>query len=46
MREPVESAGRRIFDLILEVASGRATRSELGGVGEEEFAPWHIGPTL
>jgi altronate hydrolase len=44
--ESVEAAGRRLFELILEVASGRPTRSERGGVGEEEFAPWHIGPTL
>ncbi len=44
--EPVEAAGRRIFDLILDVASGKKTRSELEGVGEEEFAPWHFGPTL
>lgn len=44
--EPVEAVGRRMFDLILDVASGRQTKSELGGVGEEEFAPWHIGPTL
>jgi altronate hydrolase len=44
--ESVEAAGRRLFELILEVASGRPTRSERSGVGEEEFAPWHIGPTL
>jgi altronate hydrolase len=44
--ESVESVGRRMFDLILEVASGQQTRSEAQGVGEEEFAPWHIGPTL
>ncbi len=44
--EPVESVGRRLFDLILEVASGTPTRSERQGVGEEEFAPWSIGPTL
>ena len=41
-----EGAGRRMFDLILDVASGAPTRSEQNGVGEEEFAPWHIGPTL
>jgi altronate hydrolase len=28
------------------VASGKKTKSELEGVGEEEFAPWSIGPTL
>ncbi len=44
--EPVEAAGRRMFDLILDVASGEHTKSERSGVGEEEFAPWHIGPTL
>ena len=44
--EPVESVGRRLFDLILDVASGTPTRSERQGVGEEEFAPWQIGPTL
>ena len=25
------------------VASGQRTKSELSGVGEEEFAPWIIG---
>ena len=44
--EPVEAAGRRLFDLILDVASGQATKSEAAGIGEEEFAPWLIGPTL
>ena len=31
---------------ILAVASGKKTKSEINGVGEEEFAPWSIGPTL
>ena len=44
--EPVEAAGRRMFELILDVAGGQQTKSERSGVGEEEFAPWHIGPTL
>ncbi len=44
--ESLEDAGKRMFELILDVASGRQTKSELNGVGEEEFAPWHIGPTL
>jgi altronate hydrolase len=42
----VEEVGRRIFEMILRVASGEKTKSELAGVGEEEFAPWSIGPTL
>jgi altronate hydrolase len=43
---PVEVVGKKIFDAILATASGEKTKSELHGVGEEEFAPWHIGPTL
>jgi altronate hydrolase len=43
---PVEEVGRQIFEEILAVASGKKTRSEVNGVGEEEFAPWSIGPTL
>ena len=43
---PVEEVGREIFELILKVASGQQTKSEVHGVGEEEFAPWSIGPTL
>lgn len=43
---PVEVVGKQIFEEILAVASGKKTKSELAGVGEEEFAPWTIGPTL
>jgi altronate hydrolase len=42
----VEEVGRQIFEEILAVASGKKTKSERNGVGEEEFAPWSIGPTL
>jgi altronate hydrolase len=43
---PLEVVGRQIFEEILAVASGKKTKSEINGVGEEEFAPWSIGPTL
>ena len=42
----VADVGRQIFEFILEVAGGKRTKSEIHGVGEEEFAPWSIGPTL
>lgn len=42
----VEQVGKQIFEEVLEVASGKKTKSEINGVGEEEFAPWSIGPTL
>jgi altronate hydrolase len=44
--EPIEGVGRRLFEMILDVAGGEPTKSERQGVGEEEFAPWSIGPTL
>jgi altronate hydrolase len=43
---PVAVVGRQIFEEILAVAGGKKTKSEINGVGEEEFAPWSIGPTL
>jgi altronate hydrolase len=43
---PLPVVGRRIFEEVIAVASGRKTKSELAGVGEEEFAPWIIGPVL
>lgn len=43
---PVEEVGKEIFEMVLRVAGGEKTKSEINGVGEEEFAPWSIGPTL
>jgi altronate hydrolase len=42
----VEDVGQEIFAEILAVASGRPTKSEQLGVGEFEFQPWILGPTL
>ena len=42
----VAEVGRKIFDLVLAVASGRATASELLGFGDEEFTPWQLGAVL
>jgi altronate hydrolase len=44
--ETVEEVGRRIFEKILAVAGGERTKSELAGLGDEEFAPWQLGPTF
>lgn len=40
----IEEVGRRIFEFVLEVASGRRTASEMHG--HREFVPWRIGPVL
>jgi altronate hydrolase len=42
----VVNVGREIFDEILAVASGKKTKSEELGLGDEEFVPWPLGPTL
>jgi altronate hydrolase len=42
----VDEVGREIFAEILAVASGKKTKSEELGLGDEEFVPWPLGPTL
>lgn len=42
----VEDVGRELFEQVILVASGKQTKSELQGIGEEEFCPWSIGPVL
>ena len=37
--------GRQIFDLMLRIASGEKSKSELLGLGDHEFVPWNIGVT-
>jgi altronate hydrolase len=44
--ETIEESGRRIFDLILRTASGQKTKSEVLGIGDDEFEPWKIGATM
>jgi len=44
--ETIQEAGARFFQLILDTASGKKTKSEEFGYGEDEFAPWTIGATM
>jgi altronate hydrolase len=44
--ETIEQVGLRIFETILATASGERTKSELAGIGDEEFAPWQPGPVF
>jgi len=44
--ETLEQVGRRIFEKIVAVAGGEQTKSEKAGIGDEEFAPWILGPTF
>ena len=42
----LEEKGREIYQLLLEVASGRQSKSEAQGLGDYEFVPWQIGATM
>jgi altronate hydrolase len=42
----VQEVGRELFQLILDTASGRRTRSEELGFGQEEFVPWQLGAVM
>jgi altronate hydrolase len=39
----VQQMGQRIFEHILRTASGERSKSELLGLGDHEFVPWHLG---
>lgn len=38
--------GQALFDKIIAVANGERTKSEQQGFGDDEFAPWTVGPVL
>lgn len=40
----IEEIGREIFEEVIAVASGKQTKSEAQGIGDEEFCPWTWGP--
>jgi altronate hydrolase len=42
----VDEVGERIFQLMLATASGRSTKSELHGYGQNEFVPWQLGAVM
>jgi len=44
--ETVEENGIKIYKNIIEVASGKKSKSEINGYGDDEFNPWVIGATL
>ena len=42
----IDELGRRIFERILEIASGSPSKSEALGLGDEEFVPWQVGAVM
>ena len=43
---PLQCIGDQFFEFALQVASGQKTSSERLGIGDHEFVPWTVGPTL
>lgn len=43
---PIADVGMQIFEELIAVAGGKKTRSEAQGLGEDEFAPWLLGPVM
>jgi altronate hydrolase len=44
--DTVDACGERIFQLMLATASGRRTKSEEHGYGQNEFVPWQLGAVM
>jgi altronate hydrolase len=42
----IEELGEQIFRVILETASGKKTKSESFGMGDNEFIPWQLGAVM
>lgn len=40
----IEEVGSEIFEEVIAVASGKHTKSEAQGIGDDEFFPWTYGP--
>ncbi len=45
-RSDVQTMGERIFRLMLDTASGRRSKSEIHGYGQNEFVPWQLGAVM
>ena len=46
IRATVEAIGERFFQMILDTASGKKSKSELHGYGQNEFVPWYLGAVM
>ncbi|WP_426398660.1 UxaA family hydrolase [Ralstonia sp. R-29] len=42
----IAQAGEALFRLMLDTASGTRTKSELNGLGDNEFVPWQLGAVM
>ena len=45
-KENIETLGKKIFELVVNTASGNKSKSEINGYGDEEFNPWQVGVVM
>ncbi len=45
-KEDIDKVGNRIFELVVNTASGNKSKSEINGYGDEEFNPWQVGVVM
>ena len=45
-KEKIENVGQKIFELVVNTASGNKSKSEINGYGDEEFNPWQVGVVM
>ncbi|GIV83320.1 MAG: dehydratase [Candidatus Roseilinea sp.] len=43
---PMQAVADELLDYVIAVASGKPSKSEAQGIGEEEFQPWNLGGIL
>jgi altronate hydrolase len=43
---PMQDVANELLEYMIAVASGRPSKSEAQGIGEEEFQPWNLGGVL
>jgi altronate hydrolase len=42
----IQEKGAEMLDMVLRVASGEKTKSEILGLGDNEFVPWQVGAVM
>lgn len=45
-RQSIAAVGQALFELMIATASGQATKSEMNGLGDNEFLPWQLGAVM
>lgn len=43
---PLTAKAQEIFDMMLQVASGKRSKSEVLGYGDNEYVPWQVGAVM